>query len=309
MTHPYGELLEGLLEGGMGGYQFREGIKDRRRSREQEDEERRLRRARGEREQVVFDRESDEYNRATRLRREVGDYLAAPVRHRTLGSFISGQPGARDVPLSDDARVAQSVGEALGRFGGRDVSDEEALLLGSGMVPHSAVRPRTRTATRTPITLDQAMRAVDRMYGVWDEATQTLTYPNLTPGQRHALAQKLYSGTATEADFPPERPPQPGEPEPVRKPGVIRRIWEGLFGSGDDEAAPPRGGPPATGGSPPPPRGGRPPTAGTGRVDEARALLSQYADLNLPPEELEALLADEGFTPEEIALILGGVAP
>ena len=331
MSDPLGSFLQGLVgdeetPGFRGGYGFRVGLADRKRRRALDEELLRLRRgeaqradARARREDVAFQRESTEYDRVKRLRTEVGSYLQAPVHHRTLGSYISGQPGTRNVTLSEDATLAQNVGRALGGLSGRPVSDEDALLLGTGMVPSSALQPKryqpttraewladmqsligARAGQRTQITMDQALKAVERIYGVWDNVAERFNYPTITPAQRIDLARKLSDGSATEKDFPTITPELEAAPSAPDRPGFFRRLWNGLFGGGS-EAAPTTPGPTSTS-----PRGAA--GAGSGdaaqRIEQARALISQYGDLNLPHDELASLLSDEGFTPDEIALIL-----
>jgi hypothetical protein len=223
-----------------------------------------------------------------------------------------------DIARARKPPMAAEVGQALAGFAGRtDLSPTQQMLVGRGKIPFSALGPRRYVPTtraewladmqalagtrnqRPPITLDQAMKAVDRIYGVWDEASRTLKFPTLSPAGRVQLAQKLVSGTASEADFPKMTPDLENAPTAPDQPGFLKRLWQGIFGGGESAAptAPAPGG--ATGPAP----------GGANRLEAARALLAEYAGLNLSSAELQEVLADEGFTPEEIRGLLGGGAP
>lgn len=178
---------------------------------------------------------------------------------------------------------------------------------------------------RPPITLNQALDAVDRLYGVWDPDTQVYTYP-FPEEQRYKIARSMVMGAETIPGKP--EPPLPVAPPIRARPlgedresgvgGIFRRIGE--FFRGGERAGQATGGPGGAGqatgpggaaappGRPTRPAPGRAP-APDDRVSQARALVAQYADLNLSAEELEGVLADEGFTPEEIQIILGGGSP
>lgn len=335
MSDPIGGLLEGLLEGAGTGYTFRENVKAKRRRQRLDEELLTLRQlesrraeaasqreeARAGREGVQFEQEQQAFNRAQGLRREVGEYLQAPTGFRTPGQFISGKPPTRlGKPLSTEATVAQQIGEVMGRNVGVDPTDEEALLYGTGMAPAPQFHQRAftqadylerireaakyrRGAGTTgprPMTREQASRVVAKLdadYSTFD-ADGNITKHYLTPRHREALIAKMMAGTITEDDIP-DLPSSQGGPmvaPPIRV-------------------------------APPPGRGGRPaapapggtsavpqrPAAAPGdddrqaRLEEARALITQYRDV--PIEDLEAALAEDGFDEEEIADILGTPGP
>lgn len=332
MSSPGAGFLEGLAGGFEKGYGFREGIKDTKRRRAFEDqrsrildENQRIRQARENRDETEFEARMGEADRLRRLRVEVANYLSSPRRFNTVGEFLSGGEGRRMAPaLSEDAVAARDIGRALGRLTGNRVNDEEALLLGTGQIPSSLLRYRDRNidplselgiarATmraralsrfgfgqeKPPITLDQALRQVTGFF--WNTETGQYDFPAwATPAKRLELAKKLQAGTLADADFP--QPPEEAVPPP--REGFFPRLWHGLFGNDSSEGAPSPQAPPA---GPAPPEG---PAAGTtdldtsARVESARALVQSYSDL--PPEELRSLLEQSGYTPEEIALILGG---
>lgn len=200
---------------------------------------------------------------------------------------------------------------------------------------------RARTAAEArPISYPQALDAVDQLYPrIYDETTQKHVGA-LSEQARDAMARALMRGEplpavpqppvralpsaglfefGSFADFlgrgadregaEPEGPPAPGSRIDV--PPILREYIRGL--GRREEGGAPEGSPPQ-----------KSDTIGrysravadslTGRrarVSQARALLAQpeYADLNLSAAELEGWLADEGFTPEEIRVILGGGRP
>lgn len=327
MSDPTAGLLEGLLGGFQGGYNLRETRKGNKRRERLQDElatlrqlESRRAETRAAHEDVVFQEGQDEYQRAQALRKEVGTYLAAPTRFKTLGRYISGQPGERQAPpLSNEAVRAREVGRTLGQFGGADVSDEQALLLGSGAVPASAIapkryQPRTRQEFlenlryaaslhpgaygRLPITENQGYQVVDNIYGIWRGGERVGHH--LTPAQRNALVKKMVAGTVQPSDFP-DIPGESRGNEPTAAPtaaphrGAGLLDWvKGLFGGGQPAANPT---------APAAPDTTTPDQGDEDRIGRARALLQEYRDL--PPEDLEQALRDEGYTEEEIADIIG----
>ncbi len=321
-------LLEGLAGGFESGYGFREAAKGRKRRQKLEEDlmalrqlEARRAETRGQHEDILFQEQQDAYQRAQRLREEVGTFLRAPRKFKSLGDYVSGKPGTREAPpLSADATTAQHVGRVLGQFGGRELTDEEALLVGSGQVPGSAIapkayHPRTRQeylenlryaaglrgkTEKLPITLDKALQVVDNIYGMWKLGERVGHH--LAPAQRMALAKKMVEGTVQPEDLPDipseirsdEPPPAP---EPSRR-GSLADWVKGLFRGGEARAVPAPG-------------AGAPPTAPTEqpgqRVDRARVLIGQYRDL--PVEDLEQALRDEGYDEDEIRTILGSPNP
>jgi hypothetical protein len=187
-------------------------------------------------------------------------------------------------------------------------------------------------STRLPITLDHALAAVDNIYGIWQGGERVGHH--LTPAQRLDLAKKMVAGTVQPQDFPdipgenrggPEAPGAAAPPDTGE--GIIPRAWHWLMGRGGSPtgtgAAPTtpsaptiRAAPPAGGGTPGAPVAPTPGGMGEGAdrqaaIDQARALIQrdrqQYRDI--PPDQLEAALADEGYSDEEIRLILGATGP
>ena len=229
MSEPFAGLLEGLYEGSQTGYGFREDIKARRRRRELEERlaflrEQQEQRAAAEegRQATTFAQQQDEYNRRRKLGEEVRGYVARPERFRTLGQYASGAPGEREgPPLSADAVAARAVGRTLRG----DLSDDEALLVGSGEVPFSAVQPRgltyeqrleliregarARSQYRQPqrvgMTRAQAAALVGRLdldYSKRNRFGGGVQQHYLSPAQRLDLIEKLTNGTLTPEDLP-----------------------------------------------------------------------------------------------------------
>lgn len=315
-------LLEGLLGGVEGGYKFREGINDRRRKNRLSDElltlrqleERRLgQQAETEKtrtDAAVKQAQSAqaERDRVTRLRTEVGNYLAAPKHFHSLGNYLEDKNGERQAPpLSADATTAQQVGHALGRLSGRPVSDEDALVMGSGMIPSStinAMRPRTGLGGRGTgrggrITEQQAFQQIDNIYGMW-RAGERVGH-RLTPAQRADLAGKLVNGTATERDFPDipgedrGNAPAGGAAKPAQSGASIWQRIKGFFGGGDPAApqAPAQGNEQAV-------------APVDDHFKEARAILHDPRYAQLSDDELRAALQEAGYDDDEIDEVLAG---
>lgn len=324
-----GGFLEGLLEGGQAGYGFREGIKTRRRAQKlqadlltlrQQENERQA--AEAGRQQTTFDEQQLAYRRAEALRTEVAGHLAQPMHFKTLGQYISGQPGEHGgPPLSAEARTAQQVGRTLGELGERDLTDDQALLVGSGRVPASAISPKAYhphsraewldnlrlaagirgTGTKLPITMDHAFTVLDRIYTVQDPRTGAWV-SKLKPGQRLAIAKKMVAGNVQPADFPDiedEAPAAGPTAAPRGKRNFLQRVGD-LFTGGPDE---PQAAAPAAPGVQPPDQ--QAPSSPQGRVEEARQLLSSPDYQDLDPEQVAQVLRELGYSEEEIADIIG----
>lgn len=218
-----------------------------------------------------------------------------------------------DIARARQPTVAQSVGHALAGFSGRTgLSPAEEILVGRGKIPYGALAPKpyhattraeflenakaligARTSQRQPITMDQALKAVDRIYGVWNEATQQLTFPTLSPAARVALAQKMVSGKATEKDFPavtPDLEQAPSGPKQPSKPGAISRAWQWMFGGGDGSGE----GSGAAG------------AAAPDRFKEARDILNDPRYQGLSDDAMRAALREAGYEDDEIDEILSG---
>lgn len=325
-----GGLLEGLLGGFEGGYSFREGIKSNRRRRQLETDLMTLRQQEGQRaasrearEETVFDEQQAAYNRAESLRKEVATHIAAPHGH-TLGEYLEGRPGSREVgtpPLSRDAQTAQAVGRTMGEFGGRDLTGDQALLVGSGAVPYGAIapkayHPRTRaewldnlrlaagirgTGTKLPITLDHAFATLDRIYTVQDPQTGAWT-SRLKPADRLRIAKKMVAGTVQPTDFPDmEAGADSSAAQPTSAPAggghrsLMQRIGDVFTGGPSTSAAPAGRQQPNVQA----PEGPMDPA----RMERARTLIGQYRDL--PLEDLEDALREQGYSDEEIRQIIG----
>lgn len=301
-------LLEGLTAGAATGFNIRERARDRRnREKLQEDLltlrqlEARQRIMSAEVTQRHATRIENEADRAERLRDEVANYLRAPEHFKTLGQYISGQEGEREAPpLSPDAVSAREVGRTLGSLTGRHVTDDQALVLGSGQVPTSVVRNlrppyQGRPAANRVPTYEAATKSLDRMYDQFDEAGAVTHL--LTPAQRHRLATKIVNGSATDADFPPlpGKPAAPGQ-APAKKSnhGYLRRIWDAITDSGDgggtQSSSAGEGGQSAVGG------------VDEDRVQQGRELRGEFKDLS--DDDFTNVLRDEGYTDEEIDAIL-----
>lgn len=323
-----GGFLEGLLEGGQAGYGFREGIKSRRRAQQLQADLMTLRQQENARQQeqagreaTVFDEQQTAYHRAERLRAEVAAHLAVPIK-QTLGEYMGGRPGTRRpgaAPLSPEANTAMQVGRTLGDFAERPLTDDQALLVGSGEVPSSAIQPkayhpRTRAewlsnlriaaglrggAARLPITMDHAFTVLDRIYNTQDPTTGEW-HNSLRPADRLRIAKKMMDGTVQAGDFPdikdsaPPAPTAPAQPAPGG--GIFDRVRSWFHGK---PAAVP-----ATGGGV---SGGAGAAASPDVIEQARALIGQYRDLS--QEELEGVLREQGFDDETIRTILGGTPP
>lgn len=311
-------LLEGLSGGFESGYGFREGIKGRRRAQQLTADLMTLRQQEAGREQTVFDEQQQAYHKAEALRDEVGRVLASPQ-----GNTTQGQPSAGTPPLSADAITAREVGRTLGEFGGRDLSDRQALLVGSGQVPYGAIapksyHPRTRAewldnlriaaglraqGTKLPITMDHAFTTLDRIYTVQDQKTGAWV-SKLKPSERLRIAKKMVAGTIQPGDFPDlkDEAPTAGGPAPAAGGGrsLLQRIGDVFTGGpGAASAAPTPGAAPSA--APPEPEGGAP------DLEQARQLISQYRDL--PQDDLEGALRDQGYDEETIRTILGSTHP
>lgn len=327
-----GALLEGLLGGFEGGYGFREGIKSTRRRRQLETDLMTLRQQEGQRaasrearEETVFDEQQAAYNRAESLRKEVATHIAAPHGH-TLGEYLEGRPGSREVgtpPLSREAQTAQAVGRTMGEFGGRDLTGDQALLVGSGAVPSSAIaprayHPRTRgewlenlrlasgirgAGTKLPITLDHAFATLDKIYTVQDPQTGAWT-SRLKPADRLRIAKKMVAGTVQPSDFPDMEDSTGADsthssPTSAAPSGGGRGFWQrvgDVFTGGSNTGAAPAG---RQRPNVQAPEGPMDPA----RMERARTLIGQYRDL--PNEDLEDALREQGYSDEEIRQIIG----
>lgn len=233
VSEPFAGLLEGLAGGFQTGHEFREDIKSRRRRRELEDRlaflrEQQEQRASAEesRQATTYGQQQEEYTRRKGLRTEVTAHLAQPTRFKTLGQYVSGQPGEHGgPPLSAEAQRAQAVGRVLGEFGGRELNPDEQLLVGSGEVPASAIQPRRyypttrdeylqnardvagyrRPGQRTGMTRAQAAAAVAKIdldYSQRNRFGGGVKTHYLSPAQRLEIIDKMVDGTFTEADLP-----------------------------------------------------------------------------------------------------------
>lgn len=332
MSSPGAGFLEGLAGGFEGGYGFREAVKGKRRAAKlaadlmtlRQQEAGRQEAAAG-RAQTVFDEQQHAYHEAESLRTEVANYLSAPTR------LPEGQVGPVQPPdLSPNARVAQTVGRTLGEFGGRDLTPDQQLLVGTGQVPYGAIQPKAYhpknrqeyldnlriaaglrgSASKLPITMDHAFTVLDRIYTVQDPKTG-MWKSILTPGQRLKAAKKMVAGTVEPADFPdiPEDVSNPAATElaPAAGGGVMDRISRWWHGSG----APSATAPDVSGGRLPPqdevPPGdytvGDQQPSGNQRLEQARMTVSQYRDL--PPDQIEEVLREQGFSDDEVRAILG----
>ena len=320
-------LLEGLAGGFTTGYGFREQVKGRRRAQRLQADLMTLRQLEAERagqragrEQTTFDQQQLAYRRAEELRSGVAAHIAAP--------HLEGQP---EPPLSAEATLAQRVGQTMGALGERELTPDQALLVGAGMVPGSAVtpkryQPRSRAewldnlriaagiraqTSRLPITLNAAFATLDRIYTVQDRTTGAWA-SRLTPAQKLTIAKKMVAGTVGPDDFPDIEEEMPEAESPVeapRGPGVFDRLRN--WWSGEPQGTPgmtpvPR--PTVPGGEMQAEPGAEGDGAGAqDRIEQARQLISQYRDL--PAEDLEAVLEEFGFDEETIRTILGTTAP
>lgn len=336
-------LLEGLEGGFEGGFGFREGIKSRRRAQQLAADLMTLRQqeagraqARAGREQTVFDEQQEAYHKAEALRAEVAAHLSSPTRFKTIGDYVSGKPPVHTgAPLSPDAQVAQRVGQTLGEFGGRELTPDQQLLVGSGQVPYGAIapkayHPRTRAewldnlriaaglrgaGAKLPITLDHAFTVLDRLYTQQDQHTGAWR-SLLPPGERLRIAKKMVAGSVQPGDFPDikEAAPAGAAPAAPAGPGILDRLKTFFGGGARPGAAAPA---PGRGPSAPDAGYGTQPAAGPpdeadaggdgGAVEQARLLVSQYRDL--PQEDLEGALRDQGYDEETIRTILGSSTP
>lgn len=326
---PAGGFLEGLLEGGAGGYGFRDQINARRRATKLQSDLLTLRQqeaarqqSAADREQTTFDEQQEAYRTAKALRDEIANRLAIPAK-QTLGEYLQGRPGSVHVgaaPLSKEAMTAQAVGRTLGEFGGRNLNPDESLLVGSGEVPYSAIQPRTyhprsrqewldnlRVAagirgqgSRLPITMDHAFAVLDRLYTHQDPKTGNWVNP-LKPGDRYRLAQSMVNGTLKPDDLP-DLEEQPAAPAPAAQPdtttGPVGRALEGGWNFLRGMMG--RGGVGARGVSGTPGAVGAP--AGD-QNEQLRELINQYRDL--PHDQLESALRDAGYDDETIRAAIG----
>jgi hypothetical protein len=259
------------------------------------------------------------------------------------------QPSRRNFALDEQGRTAMEVGRTLGRVTGADLNDTESLLAGAGMIPSSALapkgyQPRTReeylgnqkelagyraralAANRVgirPMTRQQAEAVVDKLdssYSEWGPTGITKHY--VSPADRERMVQKMMDGSMTEDDMPdlPEDAPAGGHSSTAPAPGagdgkgLVPRVWDYLFGAGSSGGSPtapvaasPTPGRPSPGRPVPPTAAGGNPTDRASRIQQARALIAQYRDV--PQDQLEAALADEGFTDEDIREVLGAPGP
>lgn len=317
-------LLEGVQEGFGAGFGFREQVKGRRRAQQLAADLLTLRQQESAREQTVFDEQQTAYHKALALREEVGNVLASPQ-----GNTTQGQPSAPGPTLSKDAITARAVGRTLGEFGGRDLTDPQALLVGSGQVPYQAIspkayHPRTRAewldnlrvaaglrgaGAKLPITMDHAFTVLDRIYTVQDPKTGAWV-SKLTPGERLRVAKKMVAGSVQPGDFPNIEEAAPAAGPAAAPAGGRRNLLQRL---GDVFT----GGPASAGAAPapaPPAGSAFPPAADEGgdaspeaSLDAARALIAQYRDL--PQEDLEGALRDQGYDDDTIRALLGSTHP
>lgn len=328
MSSPGAGFIEGLLNGGEAGYGLRDRINTgKRRDQLQADLLTLRRQSEGDRhalatrQQTTFDEQQAAYQRVQALRAEVARHLAAG---NGPTPDIAGATSMREVSrsspgLSPDATMAQEIGRTLARAGDVPLSDDQSLLLGSGAIPTASFERlararhtgRSTAAAKPPITEDRALAAIDNVFGIW-EGGQRVGH-RLTPAQRYTLARKMVDGTATAADFPdiPDEARKPEQPHADEQPsggGPLDRLKNWLFGGGQGGSAAPtkEGAPPARGApvfQPPSGPAAGDPGDGGRDMESARAAIEQYRDL--PHEEIEAVLSDEGYTDEEIRQLLG----
>lgn len=333
MTAPVGPspvqgALEGLQEGFGAGFGFREQVKGRRRAQQLAADLLTLRQQEGAREQTVFDEQQTAYHKAEALRAEVAAHLSAPTRFKSLGDYVSGkEPGHAGPPLSSDANVAQQVGKTLGEFGGRELTPDQQLLVGSGQVPYGAIapkayHPRTRAewlsnlriaaglrgaGTKLPITMDHAFAVLDRIYTVQDQKTGGWV-SKLTPGERLRVAKKMVAGNVEPADFPDIKEPAPAAAPAAAPAGGGRNLLQRIGDVFTGGPARPGAAPAAPAGTPVP----APADEGDGEnpeasLEAARALIAQYRDI--PQEDLEGALRDQGYDEDTIRTLLGSTHP
>lgn len=313
-------FLEGLTEGAERGYGFREAGKARTRAAKLAADLMTLRTQEATRKQILFDEQQNAYHEAESLRHEVGSYLSAPTR------LPDGQVGPVQPPtLSDNGRTAQVVGRTLGRLGGVSLDPNEELLMGSGMVPTSALigLARLRAASKLrgaagklPITMDHAFAVLDRIYTTQDPSSG-MWRSSLSPGERLRVAKKMVDGSVQPSDLPDiAEPKAPADTTaaPTGGGGFLDRIrnwWQGGTGAmpKHSNAVPtPDGGTVSTFA----PRSTTPtsygvqapdPSGGVDRVAEARQAIAAYRDL--PEGDVTDVLREQGYSDEEIRDILG----
>jgi hypothetical protein len=190
-----------------------------------------------------------------------------------------------------------------------------------------AGRPRSAAELRPPITLNQALDAVDRLYGVWDEKSQTYTYP-FDEQQRYQIARNMVAG-ATSIPARPKPPMMVAPPIRATPPrqagerGGISRIF-GAIGDffrgrrGGQDGAPQAAPTPPVAPGAPGPQGPTPEGAvSPNELPQPRSL----EELDVTPEQqakYDQLLA-EGWAHDDIMdelaadewdlLVQGGMAP
>lgn len=341
--------LSGLAAGFQGGFGFRTAINTRKRQSQIESDLMTLRQQANAREnqraadeQTDFDEQQSAYRRAQALRSEIATQLSGGgPKVGSVASYVSGT--AQPAPASSpDAVLARGVGNTLGQLGNRDLTDDQALLVGSGQVPASAIQPKTyhpktrqewldniRIATgirgkaqALPITLDHAFTTLDRIYTHQDPNTGGWV-SGLSPGDRLKYAKKLVAGTLQPKDLPDI------EDQPTAAPAAAPADGGGLWGGvkkflgigGSPAVAAPDSTPGAsiTAGHgivprraaargaypvPAPDAGG---DGGDDRIQHARDLIGQYRDL--PPDQVQSVLRQMNYSDDEIRDILGGTNP
>lgn len=150
--------------------------------------------------------------------------------------------------------------------------------------------PAEAGRVKTPLTLDQAYKQVDQMYGKWDHGV--LTGHALSTAARDRLARRMTSNSFDSSTLPPP-PPGYGIPTP-RAPAETLPPGQGGFPTN-----------PAPAGSAPAPTGSGPAPAGGDRassIARARQLMAGYS--SLPDSTKRRILGQHGLSDDEVNQVL-----
>jgi hypothetical protein len=174
------------------------------------------------------------------------------------------------------------------RQGPRSIEDEIRLIQERGRQGRLTAAERSRlstsSSTRPRITLDQALRQVDQVYGEWDG--RELVRHRLSPNERQRYAEMLIEGH--------DLPDVPQDPEPApRQPGMFERIGNWMNSRNGGSQAPAAAPPPPS----PPAAPTVPSSTGTPIGAESRTTTTSSSSRNftVPVEELDAISSDPEF--------------
>lgn len=250
------------------------------------------------------------------------DDLVATGLPPALAKIVYGKPDLLEEILTDAQRAQLTRGTDANRAALREQELRTASGLRRGDTSHAENLRRQREEAvqqlrnaggrgtgpggdRDIDDLETAFDLLDRAYGEYDQWGE-LTGTTLDTRERFRLAEELVAGTMDPSQLP--EPPVEDYPEPEDSPGIIDRFTSWLTGAEPSQAqdAPP----PEADQDSLPPEGEEP-------QDDPQAIITGAQELIAPMlrrgpggaspasiEDVTRMLEEEGFTPEEIEMIV-----